>query len=74
MQEEIAKLDIESQKLEEDAVQVMQSYGLNLVTLDQNQRDRWFDLFGKVNEDSLDKLYNREFYTQIRDLLDDFRE
>ena len=74
VQDEINKLDVESLKLEEDAIETMQSFGLNLVPLNQAERAQWFEKFRMVNEDSLDRIYSREVYTLIRGYLEDVRE
>ena len=74
VQEEIVKLDIESRKLEQQAIETMQLYGLELVPVNQRQRDEWLYLFGEVNTKVLGELYDEETYSQIQDLLEDFHE
>jgi TRAP-type C4-dicarboxylate transport system substrate-binding protein len=60
-------------RLEEEAIDTMTEYGLNIIELSETERDRWFEEFERSLEVTVGTVFDEETYRQIQGYLEEYR-
>jgi TRAP-type C4-dicarboxylate transport system substrate-binding protein len=68
-----AELDADIRQLEQDAIDTMVEYGLDLVELTNEQIDVWIEELQGSYDVTLGLVFHEEFYHRIQGLLDEYR-
>lgn len=60
--------------LEEDALELMQEYGLEIISISSQQEDQWYEVFEQKRDELNSSYFENDLISKMTDLLDDFRE
>ncbi len=63
----------EIRDLEEEAIDTMTNYGLEIVELTQTEQDEWIQEFESSYEVMLGRVFDRDLYNRVREHLNEFR-
>lgn len=69
----VQRLDEEVIRLEQEAIDTMESYGLNVIEPTDRQLEMWFDILDNNEDELVGDVYPREEYEMIWGHLQDFR-
>jgi hypothetical protein len=67
------ELDADIRALEEEAIDTMTQYGLELVELTDDEVDVWINELVGSYEVTLGLVFDEEFYQELQGLLDEYR-
>ncbi|MFP4012074.1 MAG: TRAP transporter substrate-binding protein DctP [Spirochaetaceae bacterium] len=67
------ELDSAVESLEAEAIETMQEHELNVVTLSEAERERWFAEFEESLEVTVGTVFDEDTYRDIRGYLEEFR-
>ncbi len=73
VEETVASLDQEVIELEEEAIETMKSFGLNVVEPSRSDRQAWFDILEENTDELVGDVFPAEQYNMIVGHLEDFR-
>ena len=71
---QIDRLDSQVRELEEEAIETMQQYGLEVTELSRAQEERWFSEFEQSSQVTVGTVFDEELYATIRRYLDEYRQ
>jgi TRAP-type C4-dicarboxylate transport system substrate-binding protein len=61
------------ERLEDEAIDTMSEYGLNIIELSESERDRWFAEFERSLEVTVGPVFDEATYREIQRYLDEYR-
>jgi TRAP-type C4-dicarboxylate transport system substrate-binding protein len=70
---QIARLDSRVRDLEEEAIETMEQYGLEITRLSDSQEREWFNEFDDSLEVTVGTVFDEELYNSIRRYLSEYR-
>jgi TRAP-type transport system periplasmic protein len=73
VERQIARLDSQVRQLEEEAIETMQQYGLEITELSDSEEERWFAEFERSSGVTVGTVFDEGLYTTIRRYLDEYR-
>ena len=73
IQRVVADLDEDIRELEQEAIDTMVQYGLNIVELTPTETEVWIEELEASYEVTMGLVFNEPFYDRIRRLLDEYR-
>jgi TRAP-type C4-dicarboxylate transport system substrate-binding protein len=73
VQDQARRLGDDVDRLQDEAVDTMVEYGLNIIDLSQQERDRWFEEFERSLEVTVGPVFDEETFREIQDYLREYR-
>ncbi len=73
VERQIARLDSAVRELEDEAIETMEQYGLEVTRLSSSQEERWYDEFSESSSLTVGTVFDEELYESITRYLSEYR-